>query len=63
MRKCQAKLSHAESKLDELTEKMESHATEARTDVLTGMPNRRAFEEEAAKRWSSRRRRAPICRW
>ncbi len=51
----QAKLSAAESKLDELTVKMESHATEARTDILTGMPNRRAFVEEAARRFSESR--------
>lgn len=46
----QTKLSQAESKLDELNDRMEFHAAEARTDVLTGMPNRRAFEEEAARR-------------
>jgi len=51
----QAKLSTAESKLDELTVKMESHAAEARTDVLTGMPNRRAFTEEAANRLAEAR--------
>lgn len=43
----QTKLSQAESKLDELHDRMEFHAAEARTDVLTGMPNRRAFEEAA----------------
>jgi diguanylate cyclase len=51
----QAKLSTAEAKLEELTLKIESHATEARTDVLTGMPNRRAFVEEAAKRLAEAR--------
>ena len=38
-----------EGKLDDLSHKMEHHATEARTDVLTGLANRRAFQEEAAR--------------
>ena len=46
----QTKLTHAESKLDELNQKMAYHATEARTDALTGLANRRVFEEETAKR-------------
>jgi diguanylate cyclase len=46
----QAKLTNAESKLEELTQKMAYHATEARTDALTGLANRRVFEEETVKR-------------
>ncbi|MHB8969229.1 MAG: GGDEF domain-containing protein [Pirellulaceae bacterium] len=48
----QAKLTNAESKLDELTQKMAYHAAEARTDALTGLANRRVFEEETVKRLS-----------
>ncbi len=48
----QRKLTHAETKLDELNQKMAYHATEARTDALTGLANRRVFEEETAKRLS-----------
>ncbi|MHB0955669.1 MAG: GGDEF domain-containing protein [Pirellulaceae bacterium] len=48
----QAKLTSAESKLEELTQKMAYHATEARTDALTGLANRRVFEEETVKRLS-----------
>lgn len=46
----QRKLARAETKLDELTHKMAYHATEARTDALTGLANRRVFEEETTKR-------------
>ncbi len=46
----QAKLKHAESKLDDLNHKIEYHAAEARTDVLTGLANRRAFQEEVTRR-------------
>jgi diguanylate cyclase len=46
----QMKLTNAESKLDELTQEMAYHAAEARTDALTGLANRRVFEEETVKR-------------
>jgi diguanylate cyclase len=48
-RSVQSKLTQTEGKLDELSNKMEYHASEARTDVLTGLANRRAFQEEAAR--------------
>ncbi len=48
-RSVQSKLNETEQKLDELSQKMEFHASEARTDVLTGLANRRAFQEEAAQ--------------
>lgn len=48
-REVQSKLSQTEGKLDDLSTKMEFHASEARTDVLTGLANRRAFQEEAAR--------------
>ena len=43
------KLHDAESRLDELSQKMEHHASEARTDMLTGLANRRAFQEQSAQ--------------
>ncbi len=46
----QTKLTVAEQKLDELSKKIELHSSEARTDALTGLFNRRVFEEEAARR-------------
>ncbi len=48
-RSVQTKLTETEGKLDELSKKMEHHACEARTDVLTGLANRRAFQEAAAR--------------
>ena len=48
-RSVQTKLTETEGKLDELSQKMEHHASEARTDVLTGLSNRRAFQEEAVR--------------
>lgn len=45
----QEKLNETEEKLDDLSYKMEHHASEARTDVLTGLANRRAFQEEAPR--------------
>lgn len=49
-RSVQAKLNQTEGKLEELSGRIEYHANEARTDVLTGLANRRAFQEEAACR-------------
>lgn len=45
----QSKLSQAEGKLEELSHQMESYASEARTDVLTGLSNRRVLEEEMVR--------------
>lgn len=42
----QTKLTETEGKLDELSHRMEFQASEARIDVLTGLANRRAFQEE-----------------
>ncbi|MFW6169785.1 MAG: GGDEF domain-containing protein, partial [Planctomycetota bacterium] len=42
----QTKLTETEGKLDELSHKMEHHASEARIDMLTGLANRRAFQEQ-----------------
>jgi len=46
----QGRLALAERKLREDAQKIESHASEARTDALTLLPNRRAFDEELARR-------------
>lgn len=48
----QAKLTTAETRLDELNQRLAYHAAEARTDVLTGLANRRVFEEEISRRLS-----------
>ncbi len=48
----QKKLSETEGKLEDLSNQLEHHASEARTDVLTGLANRRAFDEESEKQLS-----------
>ncbi len=48
-RTVQDKLTDTEAKLDALSNRMEHCASEARTDVLTGLANRRAFQEEIAR--------------
>ncbi|MHB0960809.1 MAG: diguanylate cyclase [Pirellulaceae bacterium] len=45
----QAKLRENERKVGEIASEMEHRTNEARTDVLTGLPNRRAFQEEALR--------------
>jgi diguanylate cyclase len=46
----QTRLATAEEKLKEQAEQIETQLTEARTDVLTGLPNRRAFDDELRRR-------------
>ena len=46
----QGRLAAAERKLREQAQEIASHASEARTDALTLLPNRRAFDEELARR-------------
>lgn len=41
----QSRLESAEQKLDEQTTQLEGYLTEARTDALTGLANRRAFDQ------------------
>ena len=46
----QERLSAAEEKLQRQTEQIESQIAQARTDALTGLPNRRAFDDELGRR-------------
>jgi diguanylate cyclase len=51
----QSRLDNAESKLDTQTKQLEGYLSEARTDALTGLANRRAFDqkiEECFQKWS-----------
>jgi len=54
----QNRLRAAEQKLQQQARQMESHITEARTDPLTELPNRRAFDDELLRRlaeWNRKR--------
>jgi diguanylate cyclase len=53
----QTKLSDAETTLQEQAEQIESYLSEARTDSLTDLPNRRALDEELARRYAQWQRR------
>jgi len=48
----QQQLASAEERLEEQQRQIESHATEARTDALTRLANRRAFDDEIARRFA-----------
>lgn len=50
-------LSSTETKLQELATELETKAVEGRTDALTGLVNRRAFEQELAFRHAECRRK------
>jgi len=52
----QQRLNEAEEELQEQSRKISSYMSEARTDPLTGLLNRRAFEEELNRRMSERKR-------
>ncbi len=57
----QRQLADAEQKLNEQAEAIRVHATEARTDPLTGLPNRRALDDELQRRSSEwQRKRTPF---
>ena len=53
----QAQLCSAEDKLQEQARQIKSHATEARTDALTGLANRRAFDDETTRLFAEFQRR------
>jgi len=49
----QAELAATKAELQEHAQRIEVHMTEARTDVLAGVANRRAFDEEMARRFAA----------
>ncbi len=58
----QNRLSAAEEKLQQQAIQIQSHITEARTDPLTGLPNRRAFDDELVRRVAEwQRKKATFC--
>ncbi len=54
----QARLATAEEKLAEQTKQIEAQLAEARTDALTGLANRRAFDDELHRRLAEWQRKA-----
>ncbi|WP_158264909.1 GGDEF domain-containing protein [Blastopirellula marina] len=50
-----SRLNVAEAKLLEQSQQLRSHRVEARTDALTGLPNRRVFDEELQRLFDERR--------
>lgn len=50
------RLDEAESSLQCKSEELQSYMTEARTDSLTGLPNRRALDDELSRRMAAYRR-------
>lgn len=60
--KMQERLASAESRLQEQAQEIESYAAEARTDPLTELPNRRAFDAEIGEQFGiSRQTGKPVC--
>jgi diguanylate cyclase len=57
-RRLQAELADAKAKIREQVRRIEAHMAEARTDILVGLPNRRAFDEEIARRYAAFQRQA-----
>ncbi len=52
----QAELAKAKAELHDHAKRIEVHMAEARTDALVGVGNRRAFDEELARRYAAWRR-------
>ena len=50
------RLDEAEASLQDKSQELSSYMTEARTDALTGLPNRRALDDELNRRLASYRR-------
>ncbi len=60
--KLQSRLQNAEQRLEDQTHEIESHMAAALTDPLTGLPNRRAFNDEMSHRHAEWKRKAtPMC--
>jgi len=58
----QQRLCAAEDRLQQQARDIESHINEARTDALTGLPNRRAFDDELIRRVAeSARKQTTFC--
>ena len=57
----QKRLNEAEHMLKEQASEISIYMSEARTDALTGLPNRRAFDEDLVRRMAEwRRYRRPL---
>ncbi len=56
----QQQLASADERLREQAEQIECHAAEARTDALTKLPNRRAFDDEIALRAAEFKRQGRV---
>ncbi|MHC4400408.1 MAG: GGDEF domain-containing protein [Planctomycetota bacterium] len=54
------RLTVAEERLQQQARDIECHISEARTDALTGLPNRRAFDDELARRVAEARRKQTV---
>ncbi|MCA9118621.1 MAG: GGDEF domain-containing protein [Planctomycetaceae bacterium] len=52
----QQRLNHAEAALKDQAEEITAYMSEARTDTLTDLPNRRAFDDELTRRMAEWRR-------
>lgn len=60
-RRLQQDLSLAQKEIQQQRQEVASLAAEARTDTLTGLPNRRSFEEDLARRFDQwRRHQIPV---
>ncbi len=56
----QHRLQQAEEKLHQQAEQIQNHMAEARTDPLTGLPNRRAFDDELVRRLAEWKRKGAL---
>ena len=56
----QHRLQQAELKLHEQSQQIQNHLAEARTDPLTGLPNRRAFDDELTRRLAEWKRKGAL---
>lgn len=54
-------LGASERRLAEQARRIEQHINEARTDVLTGLPNRRALDDELRERFEQAPEGRPLC--